>query len=580
MVAILARRVSLFLMLLMLTPALWADVRASLDRNNIYDGETVTLVIETNGKDMGVEPDLSVLEKDFSILGKSSSRRLQFINGKRSDQHQWQIELDPLRQGTLTVPAIPVGNSTTSPLTLKVSEQPVASSTGSDQAIFIKAEVDDESSSAFVQQQIHYIVRMYYRVPLVEGTFSDLEITNALIERLGEDKQYQATLSGQNYRVLERHYAIFPEKSGPLTIPGTAFTGRVAPAAGRRSGSRQRDSMMERFLGGSDPFSRGKRIRVRNKPLTLDIKPRPKQYTARHWLPSADLVLQDSWEQGPPEFRVGEPVTRTITLQAKGLESSHLPDINIPETDNMRVYPEQAVTENRTDGSWVFGIRKQSIAFVPSRAGRISLPEVRMDWWDTAQQRQRSTVLPAWEVNVLPAPTPQSEEAPAKTADATASTVQETAGSGKLWLTGGLLALLAVLLFLYRKRLQLISGITQTVTNKPKTYARRELQQACEQNNPQTAARSLLDWAAGEWPNQSPRNLGALAHYVDKGADEIHELDRALYAAENSPWNGQALWEIFIQGLHDGKIKDSSFPVGSLPPLYPCSRFSNSTHQL
>ncbi|GMQ88535.1 MAG: BatD family protein [Gammaproteobacteria bacterium] len=582
------KRVTLFLMLLMLTPTLWADVQASLDRDSIYDGDTVTLTIEANGKDMSVEPDLSVLEKDFSVLGKSSSRRLQFINGKRSDQHQWQIELDPLRRGTLTVPAIPVGNSATSPLTLKVSEQPVANGTGADQPVFIRTEVDDRSSSPFVQQQIHYIVRMYYRVPLVEGNFSDLKITDALIERLGEDKQYQTKVNEQRYQVLERHYAIFPEKSGPLTIPATAFTGRVMTASGRRSGSRQRDSMMERFFGGGDPFNPGKRIRVRSEPLTLDIKPRPKEYRARHWLPSTDLILQDSWEQGPPEFRVGEPVTRTITLQAKGLESSHLPDISIPETDNVRVYPEQAVTENRTDGSWVFGTRKQSLAYVPSRAGRVALPEISIDWWDTTQQRQRSTVLSAWEVNVLAAagsvtehavPVPQSE-APAQVTDATDPSVQEAARPGKLWLTVGLLALLAVLLLLYRKRLQLISGITQTTAAKPKTHTRRKLQKACEQNNPQTAARALLDWAAGEWPDQPPRNLGALAHRIDKGADEIHGLDKALYAAGNSPWNGQALWEIFRQGLHDGKTKDTSSPAGSLPALYPRSKFSNSTHQL
>ncbi len=99
--------------------------------------------------------------------------------------------------------------------------------------------------------------------------------------------------------------------------------------------------------------------------------------------------------------------------------------------------------------------------------------------------------------------------------------------------------------------------------------ARRELQKACEQNNPQAAARALLDWAAGEWPDQPPRNLGALAHWVDKGTGEIHELDEVLYAAGNSPWNGQALWEIFRQGLHDGKTKDTSSPADALSPLYP-----------
>jgi hypothetical protein len=132
------------------------------------------------------------------------------------------------------------------------------------------------------------------------------------------------------------------------------------------------------------------------------------------------------------------------------------------------------------------------------------------------------------------------------------------------------------LLIIFRKRLPLRSGAAQTTATKPKirgtlvaNHARRELQKACEESNPQAAARALLDWAAGEWPDQPPHNLGALAHCVDKGADEIHELDRALYAAENSPWDGQALWDRFRHGLHDGKGTNRSSSVDSLSPLYP-----------
>ncbi|MFQ5642624.1 MAG: hypothetical protein ACE5FQ_02880, partial [Thiogranum sp.] len=99
--------------------------------------------------------------------------------------------------------------------------------------------------------------------------------------------------------------------------------------------------------------------------------------------------------------------------------------------------------------------------------------------------------------------------------------------------------------------------------------ARRALQTACEQNDPQAAVCALLDWAAGTWPDRPPRNLGALAHYVDSGADEIHALDRALYGTESSPWNGQALWERFRQGPGNGRQQETSAPADTLLPLYP-----------
>lgn len=587
--------VTLFLIILLTSPALWADVRASLDRTTIHDGDTVTLTIEASGSDMDTDPDLSVLQNDFAVLGTSSSRRLQFINGRRSDWHEWQIELDPLHKGTLTIPAIRVGRSMTAPLTLKVTDQPVISGTDEGQPIFIKTEIDDASTSPFVQQQIHLVVRMFYRVPLVEGSFSDLEPDDALVERLGEDRQYETTLNGKRYQVLERHYAVFAEKSGQLTIPATVFTGRVMSNSGGRSGNRQMDSLIDRFFGSNSPFSdpffsgtpfgnTGKRIRVRGKALTLDIKPRPADYQAPYWLPSTELVLRDSWEEGPPQFRVGEPVTRTITLQAKGLESSHLPDIPVAETGHMRIYPEPAETANRTDGEWVFGTRKQSIAYVPSRPGKITLPEVRIDWWDLKQQRQRSTILPAWEVNVLPAPgstgqttapaQPQANKPATDTAQAPVSLLHRAVGSRMFWLTSGAFALLAMW-FLYRKRRSpkpgktTAAGAETTVKTIPAATARKELQAACEQNDPHAAARALLDWAGAEWPDRPPRNLGALAACVDAGKEEIQALDRTLYGTHNSPWDGQALWEQFKQGMHRKGAGKSSVQADSLSPLYP-----------
>ncbi len=591
------RTVTLFLIILLTSPALWADVRASLDRTTVYDGDTVTLTIEASGSDMDTDPDLSVLRKDFAVLGTSSSRRLQFINGRRSDRHEWQIELDPLHKGTLTIPAIRVGRSTTAPLTLKVTDQPVISGTDEGQPIFIKTQIDDASAAPFVQQQIHLVVRMYYRVPLVEGSFSDLEPDNALVERLGEDRQYETTLNGKRYQVLERHYAVFAEKSGQLTIPATVFTGRVMSNSGSRTGHRQTDSLIERFFGSNSPFNdpffsgtpfgnTGKRIRVRGRPLKLDIKPRPADYQAPYWLPSTELVLQDSWEEGPPQFRAGEPVTRTITLQAKGLESSHLPDIPLAQTDHMRLYPEKAETANRTDGEWVFGTRKQSIAYVPSRPGKVTLPEVRIDWWDLKQQRQRSTILPAWEINVLPAPgTSGQTAAPAQAqtqqngpgTDAEpppVSFLHRAAGSRMFWLTSGAFALLAMW-FLYRKRRspKPVNAVKAGAEAAGKTVAtataRKALQAACAQNDPHAAARALLDWAGAEWPDRPPRNLGALAAYVDAGKDEIRALDQALYGTQDSPWDGRVLWEQFKQGMHSKDAGKSSLPADSLSPLYP-----------
>jgi len=348
------------LALLVTTPVLRADVHASLDRDTIYTGDTVTLSIETDGTDQGREPELAPLRKDFDVLGTSSNQQIQIINGQRSDMHQWLVELAPRHTGTLTVPALKVGDSHTATLTLKVSEQPAVSGGRAGQPVFIESEIKPAATDTYVQQQILYTTRLYYRVPLIEGDFSDPALDNAAVERLGEDHQYQTTRDGQHYQVLERRYAIFPEHSGKLTIPPSVFTGRMVSASGQRSPFDRMDAMMERMLGknpfkdsffAGTPFADpGKRVRLRGNPLSLDIKARPASYHGDNWLPTPKLVLHDSWADSPPEFHTGEPVTRTITIEAKGLEAAQLPDIHIPHTDGLRVYPEKPVQTNRTDG--------------------------------------------------------------------------------------------------------------------------------------------------------------------------------------------------------------------------------------
>ena len=571
------------LLLLLISTSLQADVNASLSRNTVYDGDAVTLIVESNDRNHSGEPDLAGLQQDFDILGTRNSRQTQIINGRRTDKHQWHIELLPKSTGTLTIPAIPVGDAETRPLQLSVKKQPAAVAAGSGQPVFIKVSIEPADATAWVQQQIQYTLQLYFREPLAEGSFDGPNVENALVERLGEDSQYETTVKGEQYQVIERHHAIFPEQSGKLVIPAVVFDGRMSGAAQARSPGMS--SMMERFIGRSLLRTPGKRIRLRSKEITLDVRARPASYDGQHWLPSEQVVLRDSWAEGPPELHAGEPVTRTITLEAKGLESSHLPDISLPVPAGMRLYPEKPEHTTRTDGEWVYGSNQQAVAYVPTATGRITIPEIRVDWWDTGKQQQRSAVLPAWEVNVLPGeagsvealPPPDPVDVAAQVAVTTvpdATPVDESQGVSRLqWslLLAGLAVVLLLLWLFLQRRKQQHSAATEIHMPAGKQQikaAETLLAQACRDDDPQTAARALLQWAAAKWPDVAPRNLGSLAQQLVTGGKEIRELDRALYATGLQHWQGDALWQVFRQGL-EPVVTEGPARQDGLSPLYP-----------
>ncbi len=603
----------LLVMLLMLAaPILRAAVNASLDRASVYSGDTVTLSIATTGDDQGQQPDLSPLKKDFDILGTSTSQQIQIINGQRSDQSQWLVELAPRHTGMLTVPVLRVGNSRTRALNLKVSDPPVATSPQTGQPVFIQSEITPSRGDTYVQQQILYTTRLYFRVPLIEGDFSDPKLDNAAVERLGDDHQYQTTVDGQHYQVLERRYAIFPEHSGELRIPPTVFTGRTVSASASRSPFGRMDSMVERMLGGNPfndsffagtPFGDpGKRVHLRGNTLSLTVKPRPAGYQGRDWLPTEKLVLHDSWAESPPEFRSGEPVTRTITLEAKGLEAAQLPDIHIPETAGLRVYPEQPVQTNRTDGDWVYGRSEQTFAFMPTKPGRITLPRIQVDWWDGVAHKQQTAVLPGWEVVVAagsgapataaaPAPgvakrtggtsAPAPAQPPTAAGNSAKPVPQQADRYAPLypWLiaTASVLLALVLAVLLVRNRRRPATGpagvAAESATESPQhsriRQVRQGLRSACKDNNPRAAARALLDWGAARWPQQPPRNLGALASHVTRGGDLIRELETVLYAPGQRPWIGAPLWQALADGLQMAPADGGQPQSDDAPPLYP-----------
>ena len=605
----------MFLVVACLPGVLHAAVSASLDRTVIYPGDTTTLHITTSGDDEGKQPDLSPLRKDFEILGTSSSSQIQIINGQRSDKHEWLIELAPTRKGSFTIPALSVGSSQTVPLTLEVKEQPAAMTAQAGQPIFIRSEISPAQGNTYIQQQLLYTTRLYYRVPLIEGSFSDPKIDNAAIERLGDDKQYNTTIDGQSYQVVERRYAVFPEQSGKLTINPMVFSGRTVSATNRQSVFGRADSLFEQMLnqsGFNDRFFKGtpfgdpgKRVRLASNTLSVDIKPRPASDNSKHWLPTSKLVLQDSWAKTPPVIHAGEPVTRSIILEAEGLEAAQLPEIKPPATDSLRVYPERPELTNKTDGNGIIGRSEQRFAYVASQPGKLHFPAVSVSWWDTHNNQQQTTVLPAYDVTVLPGTgqataAPSTTEAMTKPAtaiapagntsapDTTPATSTSTApGKSLYWqLATGLVVIVFIvvtwLLLRRRHKPNTVAPQAAQSTSAPPAQAmqsdrkdtlanlRQSLRDACANSDPHAAAKALLAWAAATWPQQAPRSLGALASRVDHGADLIRELESALYGAKDQKWHGLPLWKAFADGLlQNEKAATARQQPEGAPPLYP-----------
>ncbi len=599
-----------------LLPTLWsgtalAELRAFFDRPTVYEGDSVTLTIEAEGRDLPGQPDLAPLADDFDVLGTSQGSEIRIVNGRRSDKRSWRITLAPKSIGNIDIPPIAVGDERTAPLMLTVSEVPQGAQGGPGDDVYVEVELGIDGDRVMVQQQIPIVVRLYSGLLIRGGELSDPRADGAVLERLGNDRQYETTRNGRDYQVIERRFSLSPERSGELRIAPVVFEGEVVANRGDSTRGATGNDRLDRLFANpmvesmfrDSPFTmfeRGEPVRAQAEAITLQVDPRPAGFGGAHWLPAEAVAIDDSWAKEPPRLRAGEPATRTLTLTAKGLAGTQIPEIEIPVPAGVRAYPEKTETESRTDGATLFGVSAQRLTLIPTAGGALEMPEIRVTWWDTVAQIERVATVPAMTLDVegpttsTATPAPASAPAPsnasvapelgATEADGAAATspAQPLADEqGKpgwpVWVGIGALALLIGLgsaLFWYRRRRRPTAQASLSVEPPPRLGKLREaFSQACAQNDPHAAARALLDWAQACWPRQPPANLAAVAARMKQGAgseasQQIQALERRLYARDAGPWNGNALWLALKDGL--GKTDEQRRSgIDDLEPLYP-----------
>lgn len=535
------RYLTILLALLPIAPLQAGTVRAFLDRDTVYEGESVVFTVEADDTPPATQLDVTPLARDFEILDSSRSQRSSMRQGRSHEQVRWLFELAPRHAGTLTIPPLSLGARLTTPrLTLAVLMLPHSAQQGSD----ILIETSATPRDPYVQSQVRYHERVLLAagVKLLDSHFSrSAPLRDIVLEPLGDFRESVALRKGRRYRAFERDFALIPERSGTLVVPALELHGQ----------------MLDQQASGTSGDQRSRLISVSSVPLKLTVRPRPAGAGGNTWLPSPELSLHGEWTRTPVRFQVGQPVTRILTVAARGLEAAQLPGLQLPALDWANRYPQPATRRTSHTGGWLLGQRRQHVVLVPTRTGTFTLPALRLPWWDTAHDRARVAELPAQTITVLPAaPAPHRNRPVAGAAPATPAPP-----AARPWYRIGL-ALVPLGLVI------LLSGWLGRRRRNPRRQARQRLKAACRGNDPRAAAHALLAWAALEWP--AAPSLSALVTRLPAAADVIRDLEQALYAPHPTPWQGAALWTRLRRGPRPAATHE--LPAPPLPPLYPTQR--------
>ena len=539
--------ISLIILVSAILPAHAANIIARTDRVKIGLNESFTLVFEANGK-VDDDPDFGPLQQNFEILNNSQNSSISLINGQMERRVSWTLQLFPKRGGNLLIPAINFGKDQSPELQIKVDKQ-TASTQDVEQEIFLEAEATPQTP--FLQQQVLYTVRLYRAVATSNDRLGEPELGNqdAVLNKFGEDRSYDKVINGRRYIIYERQYMIFPQREGTLNIPPIQYSGVV--------GNTRR--------GFFDPFNAGgKPVRSLSKAINLKVRPVPAEFKGHHWLPAKQITLHETWSPNPPQFKVGEPVTRNITITANGLTAAQLPELPSQTINNFKLYPDQPSLDDALGSEYVIGKRIEKLALIPTAAGHYTLPAIEIAWWNTQSQKQEIARLASKVIEVKAISgnspkksTPQVIDENTNTTPAQATTTITSInnnGSG-FWPWLSILMTLAWLttLYLWWRQKQLLQQLTAATANEPARRvlpdtkkALKQLENACQQNQAQEAKQALLYWAQAQWPELEIHSLIAVAANTnDSLTAQIMELNTVLYRNNAENWQGDGLWTAF-----------------------------------
>jgi hypothetical protein len=246
-------------------------------------------------------------------------------------------------------------------------------------------EVEVSNTRPYVGQQIHFVFRLFSRVPswtnsglMVEPTYDGFWLQEA------ETQRYQAIVEGRSYEVRARNLALFPTRAGTLTI---------API---------------RFVIPDDPFRAGDVLITEASTIEVQALPAPGDDVnfsgvvgQLELLPTIDRL----------STAVGDPVQLQLTLRGDG-NMAQLPIPALPATSAWRNYAAPSRYQETETAQSLIGEQTFTWLLTPLEAGVLELPIIDLSYFDPTTASYRSLSTSAVSIEVQPAET-AIDEAPA-----------------------------------------------------------------------------------------------------------------------------------------------------------------------
>jgi len=342
--------------------------------------------------------------------------------------------------------------------------------------------------------------------------FSLPEVSNAFLMQLDSTTiKMSETKDGESWQQLRYPLALFPQKSGLITIPPI-------------------DVRFSTSAGFGKPV---KDFDFKTEPLEMSVSLPPGVGQDELIVTTRSFQLEHNWQPESTIAKTGDAFTLTVTRRADDISAMLLPPIPIFRTNGLAAYPQTPEINDKTNRGDLTGERIDSITWVVEKASAYEIPGIRFQWWDPTKRELRQQVIPGIKLDIVGSSTDGSNAVTNEIAEAEPRQLLP-------WLMFALVGILAGTV--WRKSRQDKGGTHQV--DEKSTFA--DLQKACKTNQANKTHSAIYAWLACCPPisgtGSRPVTLGKLAQIMndDQLARELEELQQAMISSPIN-WNGDAL---------------------------------------
>lgn len=522
---------STLLMCLISVSAQAATVYASVSKNKVVKNEVFQLTVVSDQKASGDDLDFSALDQDFFMSRPSFSSSMNIINGSRSNRSEWTVSLAANRLGVVTIPSFELHGAKTQPIAIQVTQDEQAPS--SDDLVEVRSQLSrstlypNESALLKARLIIKADPRRLQDPKIAPPTIDGMELKAA-----SEPNQYQTVMDGIQVTIVDQDFRITASQAGDFTLTEPSLQGALIYGSSYNGGTR--------ILP----------LKTTPKTYTIHVEPKPADYQGT-WLPTSQLTLREQWldSQGKPitgnryATKVGDSITREVTVQVTGLTQEQLPNIHLTYPDSVRVYDEKPQFATLDNGDVTMTLKQ---VLIPRQTGDITLPKVAMQWWDTVTKAQKTASADGLTLSVAAGePSTVTASTPLPAAPVQVQTV--TVNDAGFWpyLTA-LFALLWLLTLGLAWRWKSSSNVTQQAPVSPADLsAYAQLQQALKNDDGIAISLALTVWMQQVTLTDTETAQLTLA---------LHELNQARYSAQPSTYRSGELKRV-VKAIEQQQLK-------------------------